>query len=244
MESQNWLCNLIHLKGHLSSLKNSTTANIILQLALVDIAMIWGSSSDSCEILANVFIYKMALTSFIWVVISIKWTTAWESAAFYKLQRGISKALNTYGFVSKIKSFRIWDWKCLLELFSLIKGSQEPCTVKCEVADTFSLMHHGGWSCLLLGAKKPRCHQWVEFDRHAGSPAIGWARGWESGVCFFLIQGDLQSQAMVRAVARQVCEQLIQSKCIMFTGVFCCLSNCGFAFCISVKTKLCPGTDT
>lgn len=28
----------------------------------------------------------------------------------------------------------------------------------------------------------------------------------------FVIQGDLQSQAMVRAVARQVCEQLIQGK--------------------------------
>lgn len=29
-----------------------------------------------------------------------------------------------------------------------------------------------------------------------------------------VIQGDLQSQAMVRAVARQVCEQLIQGKYI------------------------------
>lgn len=33
-------------------------------------------------------------------------------------------------------------------------------------------------------------------------------------VLAFVIQGDLQSQAMVRAVARQVCEQLIQGKYI------------------------------
>lgn len=35
-----------------------------------------------------------------------------------------------------------------------------------------------------------------------------------------LPQGDLQSQAMVRAVARQVCEQLIQSKCVVDTDVY------------------------
>uniref|UniRef100_A0A8C4N019 Collagen type XIV alpha 1 chain n=1 Tax=Equus asinus asinus TaxID=83772 RepID=A0A8C4N019_EQUAS len=40
-----------------------------------------------------------------------------------------------------------------------------------------------------------------------------------SGPCFFLIQGDLQSQAMVRAVARQVCEQLIQSHMASFTAI-------------------------
>lgn len=70
-----------------------------------------------------------------------------------------------------------------------------------------------------------------------GSVAMWLGLRWESGPCFFLIQGDLQSQAMVRAVARQVCEQLIQSKWIIVTDVFYFSSKWEFAFPISVTTK-------
>lgn len=80
-------------------------------------------------------------------------------------------------------------------------------------------MHRGGQTHPLLGAKDPWWEQWGKSDPHPGSPGNVAGLTAESGVCFFFIQGDLQSQAMVRSVARQVCEQLIQSKYIMVTEV-------------------------
>lgn len=42
--------------------------------------------------------------------------------------------------------------------------------------------------------------------------AQNWVKKLFHDTAAVVIQGDLQSQAMVRAVARQVCEQLIQGK--------------------------------
>lgn len=40
--------------------------------------------------------------------------------------------------------------------------------------------------------------------------------------CCFFLKGDIQSQAAVRAIARQVCEQLIQSELKMCIFLLAC----------------------
>lgn len=55
-----------------------------------------------------------------------------------------------------------------------------------------------------------------------------------------LIQGDLQSQAMVRAVARQVCEQLIQSKCPAVTDASLLLVPVSVVMKENASTAMCP----
>lgn len=89
-------------------------------------------------------------------------------------------------------------------------------------------LHCGGRSYLLW--EPMRWEQWVESALPAGSPATGRGLWQRVRRCFLVTQGDLQSQAMVRAVARQVCEQLIQSKCITVSDVLLCsLSKRGSA---------------
>lgn len=67
---------------------------------------------------------------------------------------------------------------------------------------------------------------------------MGWAVAGVQESAFCLLQGDLQSQAMVRAVARQVCEQLIQSKCAVLTDVRCYSAKQRFTFCTSIDAVL------
>lgn len=72
--------------------------------------------------------------------------------------------------------------------------------------------------------------QGVESERRARRTAMGLGLRPVLRGCFLLAQGDLQSQAMVRAVARQVCEQLIQSEYITVSSVVLCpLSKLGSA---------------
>lgn len=62
-------------------------------------------------------------------------------------------------------------------------------------------------------AAKGRGRRWVQpqLPPWRSCPWLGGGR--ESALRFSSSRAHLQSQAMVRAVARQVCEQLIQSKC-------------------------------
>ena len=95
------------------------------------------------------------------------------------------------------------------------------------------------WAILPVARqRRARWQQWVKSQLPPGGPATGWSAAGSQGSAFPLLQGDLQSQAMVRAVARQVCEQLIQSKWAVVTNVRCFSAKWKFTFCTSINSAL------